>query len=263
MSLPLNGRVAVVTGAANGIGAATAIHLATEGARVVVADLDLAGAQQLAEVICTDGGTAVAERVDIADEASVLALAASVKTRCGRLDILHNNAAATGHDIVGADTDVLNIDLAIWDISFNVNLRGTLLVTRALLPLLIASGGGSIINMSSMEGLSPTPGMRIAYSTSKAAICMLSSQIAAAYGKQGIRCNTIAPGIILTATLKSAVPDELREKLLGQILTPSLGEPIDIARMVAYLGSDAGRYITGQTLQIDGGILSHAPIFSN
>lgn len=256
MTSVLNNKVAVITGAANGIGAGTAHYLAQEGAHVVVADMNLPKAESVAAQINADGGSAMAIGVDISDLDSVTALANAVRERWGRIDILHNNAAATGHDIVGRDTDVITIDLDVWDKSFNVNLRGTLLMSRALLPLMIDGGGGAIINMSSMEGIVPTPGVRVAYSTSKAAISMLSLNIAAAYGKQGVRCNTIAPGIIITETFNSAIDVQTREKLLAHISSPSLGEPLDIARMVAYLGSDAGRYITGQTLQIDGGILA-------
>ena len=178
----------------------------------------------------------------------------NVKSLHGRLDVLFNCAAATSMDIVGNDRDVVSTDLAVWDRAMSVNLRGTMLVSRFAIPLMIAGGGGSVINMSSRQGVAPARGARVAYSVSKAAIMMLSRHIAASFGKQGIRSNTVAPGSILTDHWIASVPPKVQARTRELALTPDLGKPIDIANLVAFLASDASSYVTGQTISIDGGL---------
>jgi NAD(P)-dependent dehydrogenase (short-subunit alcohol dehydrogenase family) len=252
----LAGKVAIVTGGAGGIGLATARHLAACGARVAVADINEAGAAEAARTIQAAGGEAIGLGFDLADDPQVAGMVDQVVRRFGRLDIVHNNAADTRHEIVGRDTTAVDIDLAVWDRTFTVNLRGTMLMCRHAVPRLIETGGGSIINMSSIEGLAPSPGVRVAYATSKAAICMLTRHVAATWGKQGVRCNALAPGTTLTDTLKSHISPERLAETIRALPTPALGEPLDVARLVAFLASDGSGYINGQVLSIDGGALA-------
>lgn len=253
--IDLKGKVALITGAAAGIGLETANLFADLGAKVVIADMNGPGAQAAAKALEAKGREALAVEVNITDEAQVAAMAAAVKARFGTLDILVNNAAATGG--IGSDLDLLKTDLKTWDHAHNVNLRGTMLVSRALLPMMLEAGGGSVINIASRKGVAPQPGVYLAYSVSKAGMMMLSRHIAASYGKQGIRSNVVAPGSISTELYEQQKPEHLKARTREQVLTPDIGQPIDIARTIAFLASDAGRYITGQVWSVDGGVLAY------
>ena len=158
--IDLQGRVALVSGSASGIGEATAAMLAEASASVIVADVNEEGANRVAEEIRATGAAAIAHRVDISDETSVRELFAAVESRFGRLDILDNNAALVTKDHVEADLDVQTIALATWDRSFAVNARGTMLMAQRALPLMLASGGGSIINVASLSARGVTSGAR-------------------------------------------------------------------------------------------------------
>jgi NAD(P)-dependent dehydrogenase (short-subunit alcohol dehydrogenase family) len=250
--IDLEGQTIVITGGAGGLGEHMARHFAGLGARIVVADIRADAARALAEQL---DGEAIGVGVDIADEASVGAMAATALDRFGRVDTLVNNAAVTDQE---HDLDLLSTDLAVWDRSMEVNLRGTLLVSRALIPSMIRGGGGAVINIVSRQGLAPpASARRISYGVSKAAMIMLSRHIAVAYGKQGIRSNAVAPGTIESPKMLATLSPERLAQSRRNVLTPRLGEPADISHMVAFLASDAGRYITGQTIQVDGGVLGY------
>jgi NAD(P)-dependent dehydrogenase (short-subunit alcohol dehydrogenase family) len=253
----VQGRLALVTGAAGGIGAACARALAREGAAVALADVDLAAAQREADAIVADGGRAVAIVVDLADEASVIAMVDAAVERLGGLDILHNNAADTR--LSGTrDMPVERVDTQVWDAILRVNLRGTMIASRAAIPHL-RRRGGSIVNTSS--GAALAGGLsHSAYSASKAALHSLTQSIATQHGKEGIRCNAIAPGLIVTpATRDTYAGSELGAVMLRHHLTPRLGRPEDIAAAVVFLASDEAAFITGQVICVDGGLLAHQP----
>jgi NAD(P)-dependent dehydrogenase (short-subunit alcohol dehydrogenase family) len=250
----LTGKVAIVTGGAGGIGTATARLLAARGARVVIADIAAARAAAIAASL----PDAIALPLDLADEESVRALITATVRHFGRLDILHNNAAALDPDLAPLDGDVEDMRTDVWDRTFSVNLRGTMIASREALPHLAANGNGVIVNTVSNLALQGHL-IQAAYSASKAGLIQLTRSIAASHGRKGVRCNAVAPGMTLTPSLIAAFPAELRRLVEQETLRDRLGAPEDIAEAVAFLVSDAARNITGQVLVSDGGLSSHVP----
>ena len=248
----LTGRTAIVTGAGVGIGAATSRRLAAEGARVALADVDLAGAEAGAAERRATGGECRAFRFDLADEGSIRALIDGVLEAYGALHVLFNNAADTRPQILENDVAVMDLPLEIWDRTFACNARGTFITIKYALPALIRSGRGAIINTSSGAALAGDV-VRTAYAASKAAINALSVYVATQYGKEGVTCNVVSPGMVPTENSRANQP-EMIASVLRHHMSPELGFPDDIAAMVALLASDEGRFVTGQILRIDGGI---------
>jgi NAD(P)-dependent dehydrogenase (short-subunit alcohol dehydrogenase family) len=251
----LTGKVAIVTGAASGIGAATARLMSEAGAMVVVADIDEGGAKSHAATL----ENAHARFVDLADQASIDALMGGVIERFGRLDILHNNAADLSAGVRDADIETMELD--VWDRAFAVNVRGAMLCCRWALPAMVRQGGGVIVNTASNLALQGHL-IQAAYSASKAAMIQMTRSIATSHGKKNIRCNAVLPGLTLSPSAEANLPAELREIVLGETLTPTLGRPDDIAHAVLFLASDEARYITGQILAADGGTSIHVPGFA-
>jgi NAD(P)-dependent dehydrogenase (short-subunit alcohol dehydrogenase family) len=251
----LVGTVSLVTGAAGGIGSATVRTLIELGSTVVAADLPGTDFGPLRESVSAPERLDTRE-VDISAEASVEALLSGVKGAHGRLDVLDNNAGVT--DKAAFDFDVVNMDVAMWDEIQAVNVRGTMLMCKHSVPLMIDSGGGSIINISSDQGLSGDM-MTVAYGTSKGGINSMTRFVAAAYGKHGVRCNTVAPGMISSETMLATIPEPIQQIFIDACLISRLGQPEDVAELVAFLASKRSSYITGQLLQVDGGILAHLP----
>jgi len=245
-----------VTGAAGGIGSATVRTLLELGSTVVAAGLPGTDFTQLRESVGADRDRLDTQEVDISSEESVVALLASVKAKHGRLDVLDNNAGVTNK--AAFDFDVVNMDVAMWDEMQAVNVRGTMLMCKHAVPLMIESGGGSIINISSDQALSGDS-MTVAYGTSKAGVNGLSRFVAAAYGKHRIRCNVVSPGLITSETMLATMPEAIQQIFIDNCLIPRLGDPADIAEAVAFLASPRSSYITGQVLQVDGGVLAHLP----
>ena len=254
----LQGKVAIVTGGGGGIGAAVARRLVSEGARVAVADIDMSSARRAAEPL---GDKGLAVQFDAAEAASVAAMIEATVARFGRLDILHNNAALTDPAKQQQDTTAVDIPIEIWNATLATNVTGYLLGCKYAIPHMISAGGGSIINTASNSG-SAGDLARIAYGSSKGAIITLTKYIATQYGRQRIRCNSIAPGVVLTAALERAAPG-LKEIIRRHILTSEFGTPEDIAALVAFLASDEARYITGENISISGGALSHQPHYAD
>jgi len=251
----LEGRVAVITGSAGGIGEATARLFVARGARVILADLDLDRARAVSASLA---GVSIAVPVDLADSASIERMVATSVAQYGQIDILHNNAAYVDQSMAIGDLDVESLDVAVWDKSFAVNLRGTMLACRFAMPHLRKNRRGSIVNTVSNLALQGHV-IRAAYSSSKAALIQLTRAIAASHGRRGVRCNAVAPGMTLTATLLAAAPPEVRQSVADETLRDRLGSPEDIAEVVAFLASDAAANITGQCLVADGGLASHVP----
>lgn len=246
------GRVAIVTGAASGIGKASAIRLAEEGASVVCADLNESGAQETAAEISGQGGVASANAIDISSSKECSSLVDATVTKYGAIDILVNNA---GVNLPGVFHEVTDETIAR---TLNVNVAGAMYLTRAAIPHMLKNSRGSIINMSSVNGLVSEPFLSV-YSASKGAIVMLTRGIALDYAKTGIRCNAICPGWVDTPI------NHAHAKMLGGLdhvySTISSfqpigrpGEPREIAHLVLFLASDESSFITGSIISADGGM---------
>jgi len=249
----LQGKVGIVLGGASGVGKATSIRLAQEGVSVVVADLNEAGAHEVAQSIRAEGSSAEAAGVDLKDEAAVTGLADFTAKRFGGIDLLHNVAA----DLVliaSNDHDILATTMDTFDEILAVTLRGYVVSCRAALPYMLERGGGAIVNTSSLAALRSLPaGNRFSYAIAKSGLGPLSQHIAVRYGKKGVRCNTVALGLVLSEGLIGSLPPERVAALREGALIPNPGEPSGIAAAVAFLLSDDARYITGQTINVDGG----------
>jgi len=254
----LDGKIALVTGAGGGIGAASARRLAADGATVVLADIDAKAAQAAADHI--PGAAAMA--VDLTDEASVKVLADAIVSRFGRIDVLHNNAAIQNDAQRQKDLDVVNLDVAAWDMAMAVNVRGAMLMSRHVIPHMITAGGGTIIHSASGFGVQGESTLT-AYGSSKAALIQLNRMIATQYGKQNVRSNCMVIGFVLTPLAVESTPDVIKDILLSHHLTPQLGQPEDIANLVAFLASDESSFITGAAIPIDGGVTAHQPSYAD
>lgn len=241
------GRVAFITGAAHGIGRAVAVRLAREGASVTIADVDVPAAEQTAVEVTRSGGTAFAVGCDVTDRASVDAGIAACSERFGRLDVLVNTA---GGDTPEPPFPEANDDL--WQRQLDLNLSGVVRCIQAALPHLLAStAGGNVVTIGSVNGLSAFGSYP--YSAAKAALQILTRNLAAEYGRRGLRFNLVAPGTVRTRVWDDQ-PGAL-DRLAPLYPLGRVGEPEDIAAAVAFLASDDAAWITGAILPVDGGIL--------
>jgi len=256
----LDGRVAAVTGAGSGLGRVFARALGLYGAAVICTDIASAGNEETAAIVTGAGGKARTFIVDVADEAAVDALAADIRKRENRVDVLVNNAGiSTGKDLLH------ELPVEKWDRVMAVNLRGVFLCMRALLPFMLAQRRGSIINLSSIAGLvgvdPQIPAVSSNYSAAKAGVIGLTREAAAEYGGHGIRVNAIAPGWHLGTKLGrqpsiKANPEMMKafvERLRRDTPLARTGEPEELAGLAIYLASDASSFVTGQVIAHDGG----------
>jgi 3-oxoacyl-[acyl-carrier protein] reductase len=244
MSQRYAGKVAVVTGGGNGIGAATARRLAREGGAVVVADIDEAGAQSVSAEIAAAGGKAVACRVDIRDPAQVKAMFERARREWGPAGILVNAAG------VGAQKHFLDTPLETLETMLDVNVKGTWLCTQAGARDMVKLGGGRIVNFSSHSGLLGSSG-RSAYAASKGGIIAMTRVMAEDLARHNITVNAVAPGPIAVPRQKHN--DERREAWLREVPLGRYGKPEEVAAVALFLVSDDASYVTGQTIAVDGG----------
>jgi len=245
MTKALQGKVAIITGAAGGIGSATAVLFAEQGASIVLADLDEAGAARVADSI---GKAGIGAKADVTRESDVKSLVETALAHFGRLDILHNNAVTASP----ADTDAVETPNAVWQSTYEVVVLAAVYGCRHAIPAMIATGGGSIVNMSSGAAHHPT-GSRIAYGTCKAAVETFSAYTAAMYGDQGIRSNVVSPGFVLTPATRGLFDTAQLEAFAATAAAGRVATPEDVAQVVAYLASDAAAYVSGQVVNVNGG----------
>jgi NAD(P)-dependent dehydrogenase (short-subunit alcohol dehydrogenase family) len=247
----LDGKVALIAGGAGGIGTATCLRLASEGAKIFVGDIDQNGVAEVVKKITAAGGQAEGAVLDLGDEASIKAAFTAARKRFGAIDLLHCNGAMLGEPML-ADVNVLDISLETWNLTLKIDLTGYLICTKEALPDMIAKKRGSIVYTSSGASYVPED-VRVAYGVAKAGINALMRHVAHNWGRQGVRANSIAPGLVLTGATRG-LPKELLERLLLNVRSTRHGSPEDIAAMVAMLFSDDGEWINGQTYAVDGGL---------
>ena len=251
----LAGKVAIVTGAASGIGRASAIRFAREGARVVIADINTSGGEHTAASIEQAGGEARFSYCDVSDSENVQQVVDDVVTSFGRIDILFANAAYLDELFAVAETSE-----EVWERHIGVTLTGVYLCCKYVIPHMIQAGGGSILATSSVGG-SVAFDRQAAYCTAKAGVEMLMKTIARDYGRSGVRANAIAPGAVYTPVMddvKRRNPDGWDQVLRDMSLLERLwAEPEDIAAAAAYLVSDEAAFVTGTVLTVDGGWTAH------
>ncbi len=253
----LQGLSAIVTGAGSGIGRASALKIAAEGSSVLIADLNPANAENVAAEIRQNGGAALAMKCDIRSEDEIAAAVARCLSEFGKLDALHNNAALLDPAVLMRDGGIADMDAEIWDAVFQTNVRGTMLFAKHALKAMLSGKGGAIVNTASINGLAADSYLS-AYGSSKAAVISLTQHIATAYGKHGIRCNAVAPSLILTEGVRTNM-GPLIDVHVEQTLTPALGTPEQVADLVAFLLSAEASYINGATVPVDGGTMAHVP----
>jgi 3-oxoacyl-[acyl-carrier protein] reductase len=254
----LSGRVSVVTGAASGIGRASAVMLARAGSSVVCADLEEAGAEETAASIEASGGGAVARRVDVSSRAEVVSMVDDAVARYGRLDVMCNIAGVIG---LGPVVDITEEEL---DRVFATNLKGVFFGCQAAARVMMEQGSGSIISTSSAAIDTPTANL-VCYAMSKAGVAQLTKTLAVEAGPRGVRVNAIAPGFVITGMTSrhfvradGSIDEAARDATVKPMAAGSplgiVGEPDDIAYAVLYLAGDASKFVTGQILRPNGGV---------
>ncbi|MHB1126227.1 MAG: SDR family oxidoreductase [Bacillota bacterium] len=242
--MSVQGRVAVVTGGGKGIGEGIVTLLGAKGAQVVVADIDIDAASQIAGKIQEEGGQAIALKVDVTRLDDVKAMASEVKQHFGHIDILVNNAGTVKDGLIA------NMPEEDWDFVINLCLKGPWLCSKAILPLMKEQGYGRVVNISSRAWLGNVGQSN--YSSAKAGLVGQTRALALEFAKYGITVNAVAPGLIDTPLIRSLRPD-VQERLIKAQPTPIIGLPFDVAYAVLFFCNEEARYVTGQVLHVDGG----------
>ncbi|NDD27745.1 MAG: 3-oxoacyl-[acyl-carrier-protein] reductase [Proteobacteria bacterium] len=243
----LQGKVALVTGSARGIGRAIAELLASRGARVVVNSTTEEGSRRVADALVAQGAEALAYGADVSNLEAAEGMVKDVIDRWQRIDVLVNNAGIT------RDTLLMRMKESDWDDVMNVNLKSAFHMTRLVSRVMMRQKSGAIINVSSVVGLMGNPG-QANYAASKAGLIGFTKSMARELGSRSITVNAVAPGFIETE-MTASLPDEVKQRMLANIPLGRFGHTEEIAEMVAFLSSDAARYITGQVLVVDGGLV--------
>jgi NAD(P)-dependent dehydrogenase (short-subunit alcohol dehydrogenase family) len=247
----LSGKVAIVTGAASGMGAATARRFAKEGASVVIADMLEAEGKAVAEGITAAGGKAMFLALNVTDEAGWKTLMDATVAAFGRLDILVNNAGISG----SATNDLL--ESGMWERVMAVNSTGVFLGTAAAVRQMQKNGGGSIVNLSSISGVVGQTMVHMSYNAAKGAVRIMTKSTAVQFGKDRIRCNSVHPGLMPPMRTSGATADpEVRAKMLRAVPLGRTGEVDEVANAILFLASDEASYVTGAELYVDGGYLA-------
>jgi NAD(P)-dependent dehydrogenase (short-subunit alcohol dehydrogenase family) len=247
----LQDRVALITGAASGIGRKSALRFAAEGARVAAVDLDAAGAAAIAKEISESGGQAVAVEADVSKAAACEQMVAAAEEHFGRLDVLFNNAGI----MHGDDSGAVETDEAIWDLTMAVNVKGVFFGCKYGIPALRRAGGGSIINTASFVALMGAATPQLAYTASKGAVLSMTRELAVLHARENIRVNALCPGPLHTELLmKFLDTDEKRTRRLVHLPMGRFGEAAEMAQAALFLASDESSYVNGATFTVDGGL---------
>ena len=247
----LTDRVALITGAASGIGRAAARLFAREGARLLIADLDAAGGNAAVAEITAAGGTALFVQTDVSKSADAARAVATAVEAWGRLDILYNNAAPT-RLCNERDRAVHELDEAVWDTMINVALKGAFLMSKHALPVMMRQKRGVILHTATINALIAEPGVD-SYTAAKGGIVALTRSMALNYAKHGIRVNCISPGYVMTECQESWAKDPAARAAAEALHLTRLGKPEDIAGLALFLASDQGEFMTGSNVVMDGG----------
>lgn len=249
----LGGKVALITGAAGGIGREATILFAAEGASVVVVDLNREAAVEVANEVNRTGGRATAVAADVSKAADCESMVAAAESEFGRLDVLFNNAGI----MHSGDDDAVSTDEDVWDLTMSVNAKGVFLGCKFGIPALRRAGGGSIINTASFVALLGAATPQVAYTASKGAVLSMTRELAVLHGREGIRVNALCPGPLHTELLmKFLDTDEKKARRLVHIPMGRFGEAREMAQAALWLASDESSFTTGATFLVDGGITS-------
>ena len=247
--MKLQGKCALVTGGASGIGKASCELFAREGAKVAVVDVNGPGAEETAHAISAEGGTSLAFTADVTDEAQVQRAVTEAAQRLGPIDVLHNHAGLLPAD----DASIFDIDVATIDQALAINVKGMILVAKHVCRVMRDAGGGAIVNTASDLSYIALGGLTT-YVTSKSAIPGLTRVMAADLADHGVRVNAVAPGFVYTGMTAGLLDQpEVLEPMRETYLIKDLGQPIDVANCVLFLASDEARFVTGAVLMVDGG----------
>lgn len=254
----LQGKVAIVTGAGTrgpvvGTGQAAAILFAREGAHVVLADLNVANAETTRQTIIDEGGAALVCQADVSREADCQALVAAAVEEYGGLDILFNNVGVSGNG------KVTEVEEKVWDQVMAINLKSMVLTSKHAIPHMVVRGGGAIINIASVDGIRPGMWNNAPYAVSKSGVIALTHNMALHHGRDQVRVNCIAPGMIYASMVAGRVEGEMRELRRRAAPLGTEGTAWDIAHAALFLASDEARWITGVVLPVDGGLMAMAP----
>ncbi|WP_088892122.1 glucose 1-dehydrogenase [Leptolyngbya ohadii] len=249
----LKNKVALITGAASGIGRESALLFAKEGAKVVVSDVNEAAGQEAVEKIRSNGGEAIFVKADVSKSADAKGMIEAAENTYGQLNILFNNAGI----FHAADNSVLDTEEDIWDLTMNINLKGVFLGCKYGVPALLRSGGGSIINTASFVAVLGAATPQIAYTASKGGVLAMTREIAIEFARQNIRANALCPGPVQTPLLEELMSDPARKQRRMVHIPPGrLAQATDIAQAALFLASDDSAYVNGTTFLVDGGITS-------
>lgn len=247
----LQNKVALITGAGSGIGRAAALLFAREGAQIVVADINEVAGEMTAQQVRTAGGQAAYVQVDVAKPAAAERMVAFAESTFGKLNILFNNAGVSH----ARDDDAINTELDVWDLTFDVNVKGVFLGCKYGIPALRRAGGGSVINTASFVALLGAATPQLAYTASKGAVLAMTRELAVIHAREGIRVNALCPGPLNTELLMKYLDTPAKkERRLVHIPMGRFGEAQEIAYAALYLGSDESSFVTGTEFMVDGGI---------
>ena len=252
-------KVAVITGAGAGIGRASALRFAGEGAAVLVTDINIDAATKVAEEIIAKGGRATPLKVDVGEEEQLKGMVELAVKEYGSIDVLFNNAVINSREMSVRDRDFLSFDPEVFFTKMRFNALSGVLASKYALPYMLERGKGSILFTSSTSSVAGEVS-QFTYGASKAAVNYFVQSLAVTYGKDGIRCNAILPGVIQTESMEMWANDDMKAAFMDIQNVPRLGKPDDIAEMALFLASDESAYVNGQLYQVNGGMTCGTPM---